>query len=590
MHVEFQKTPLEGLIFQVKKNPNGIAYRQKIEGQWQGTSWKEYYDLVEKIAAGLVSLGVQKGDRIAILSATRPEWALADVAILTLGAVTVPIYYSNTPEDVHYILEDARCTVIFVENQTLRKKIQKNELLRHIISFEKNDELDIGQLHEKSKGIQFDLKEAVSKIESGDLATLVYTSGTTGKPKGVMLTHDNFLSEINDLYKIFPVSSKDSLLTFLPFAHIFARVEHMASLCIGWCLNYAESIEKVATNMKEVRPTLVLCVPRIFEKAYNKILIKIQEGSSLKKALFAWASKVGRAASFFKEQGKSLPFILHLQWVVVDKIVFSKIRENFGGRIRFFISGGAPLSQEIARFFHSAGLLILEGYGLTETTAAVTVNLPHQYRFGTVGLPVGDVKIKIEESQDYPKGQGEILLKSRKIFRGYFNKEEETCAALRDGWFATGDVGTLVNGHLMITDRKKDIIVTSSGKNIAPQNLENLLKTNPLISQAMVYGDNRNYLTALITLNQDQVKELAATWGLGHLSWEDLIRHDRIKKQVSAIVNEKNAELASYETIKKFQILENDFSIETGELTPTLKVKRKFCSEKYRPYLDSMYQ
>ena len=589
------RTILTALVERADQFGSTPAYKRKENGQWRTYTWTEYFERVQYLAAGLKSLGVKKGDCVALLSVSSPEWALSDIAILSLGAVTVPIYPSNTPEDVQYILRDSESRFIIVENEAQFKKIEEFKSLDHIITIEKLVHVKPGiisldELELLGKKLSFDLKKEIENVSPEDMATLVYTSGTTGKPKGAILTHGNLVSEVADIQNAFPISSSDIFLSFLPFAHILARVEHLGSVYVGWCLAYAESIEKVSQNLGEVKPTALISVPRIYEKAFNKIMTRVEGSSSLQKKIFHWALHVGNEVSMFLEKKKSIPLLLGLQYKLASQLVFNKIRENFGGRIRFLISGGAPLSQDIARFFHAAGLLILEGYGLTETTAAVTGNRIENFRFGTVGLPLSDVEIKIEREPGYPPGEGEVFIKSSKVFKGYFKKEADTRAVLNGGWLATGDIGRIEDGgFLKITDRKKDIIVTSAGKNIAPQNIENFLKTDPHISQVMIYGDKRNYLTALVTLNQDELSKYAKAHQISYRDWADLISKKEVEELVKKIVEEKNKSLASYETIKKFKILQQDFTVESGELTPTLKVKRKFCTEKYKSILETMY-
>ncbi|MBI2609281.1 MAG: long-chain fatty acid--CoA ligase [Deltaproteobacteria bacterium] len=587
------QTILEVFLRRVKKEPKTIAFKQKENDVWKSTTWEEYQEIVRSLAASLKDLGVQKGDRVAILSATRCEWALSDVAILSLGAATVPIYPSNTASECEYVLSNSGTKIVIVEDEAQYNKIKNLNILQKIIcfnDFKRDPVLSWKNLVKEGRQKKFDIEASIKTIESSQMATIVYTSGTTGNPKGVVLTHDNFVSECLDIQRAFPLSHEDVSLTFLPFAHIFARVEHLSSLVTGWCLAYAESIEKVALNMGEVKPTLLFSVPRIYEKVHTKILAKVESGSFLKKEIFNWAVKVGSEVSSLLEKKRDISPLLKFQYQLAQKLVFNKIKQTFGGRIKFLISGGAPLAKELARFFHAAGLLIVEGYGLTETTAAAFGNLPTHYHFGTVGLPLGEVQVKISEEDGYPQGEGEILIKSRKVFKEYYKNPQATKEVFINGWFATGDIGRIEeNGSLRITDRKKDIIVTSSGKNVAPQNIENYLKSDPYISQVMVYGDKRNYLTALVTLNREEIEKFAHQKRIIYGDWFELVASEDVRELIQEIISEKNKTLSSYQTIKKFKILEQDFSIESGELTPTLKVKRKYCNEKYKNILDSMY-
>ena len=577
----------------VQKQSGRPAYRFKEKGVWKERTWKEYHDDVAGFASGLKALGVKQGDRVALLSSTRPEWAICDMAILSLGAVTVPIYPTLLKEDVLYIVSNSEAQIVIVENKEQFNKLESNDQIKHVITLNGFGDTQVPSFEDilsQGKKSPLDLKAEVKGIFLDDVATIVYTSGTTGKPKGAMITHKNIFSEISDIQENFPLSSEDILLTFLPFSHILARIEHFCSVVIGWSLAYAESVDKMGDNMREIKPTLMFSVPRIYEKAYNKILSKVNADSPLKQKIFKWAVGVGIQASVLVEAKKTLPLALKLQYDLATKLVFSKVLQNFGGRIRFLISGGAPLSPEIARFFHAVGLKIAEGYGLTETTAAISSNQIEHYRFGTVGLPLGESQIRIAEEEGYPAGEGEICIKSDKVFAGYYKNEEATRAVMKDGWFLTGDIGRIEEGgFLRITDRKKDIIVTSAGKNIAPQNIENQIKTNRYISQVMVFGDKKNYLTALITLNQDEVSKFAKENNATAADWKSIVRLQKVQDLVKSVIQDNNKTFASFETIKKFHILENDFTIETGELTPTLKLKRKFCSQKYKNILDAFY-
>ena len=577
----------------VEKEFGRPAYRFKEKGVWKKKTWGEYYEATAHFASALKALGVKKGDRVALLSSTRPEWALCDMAILSLGAITVPIYPTLLKEDVMYIISNSGAETVIVENKEQFNKLESNDHIKHVIALDGFHDSKISSFEDmlsKGKKTPLDLKACAHDISLNDVATIVYTSGTTGKPKGAVITHKNLYSEISDIQKNFPLSSEDVLLTFLPFSHILARIEHFCSVVIGWSLSYAESVDKIGDNMREIKPTLMFSVPRIYEKAYNKILSKVNSDSPLKQKIFKWAVGVGTQASELIEAKKSLPLVLKLQYDLATKLVFSKVLQNFGGRIRFLISGGAPLSPEIARFFHAVGLKIAEGYGLTETTAAISSNQIDNYRFGTVGLPLGESQIRIAHEEGYPAGEGEICVKSDKVFAGYYKNEEATKAVMKDGWFLTGDIGRIEEGgFLKITDRKKDIIVTSAGKNVAPQNIENQIKTNRYISQVMVFGDKKNYLTALITLNQDEIQKFAKENTVANSDWKSLVRNQKVQDLVKAIIQENNKTLASFETIKKFHVLENDFSIEAGELTPTLKLKRKFCTQKYKNILESLY-
>ncbi|HBQ20916.1 MAG: hypothetical protein A2Z91_08685 [Deltaproteobacteria bacterium GWA2_38_16] len=582
----------------IAQSAGHIAFKRKVNSTWEDITFQEYYNFVQEICFALIESGVERGDRVALLSQSSAEWAFCDLAILSAGAITVPIYQSNITSEVEYILQNSQAKAIFVENELQLEKVlsvQKNlPHLKTIVIFRHNkdpkelapalplEEFCQKGIHHKTQNPQkFD--ELLQKSNPQDPVTIVYTSGTTGVPKGVVLTHANFISELSDIVNTLSLTEKDMILSFLPFAHIFARVELYCGLAFGWTHAFAEGIPQLVDNLSEIRPTFMFAVPRIYEKVYNKILSQVADGSSLKKKIFFWSMNVGKEVSQRLQGGQSLTPLLSLKYALATKLVFQKLKQKFGGRIRYFVSGGAPLSREIAEFFHTAGFLILEGYGLTETTAAICVNKDTDYEFGTVGPVLGEVQLKIAPD-------GEILVKSSKIFKEYYKNPEATQEVFKEGWFCTGDIGYInEKGHLKITDRKKDIIVTSGGKNVAPQKIENLLKTNRYISQAMVYGDKKNYLTALITLNDEEMVKFAQHEHLPSLK-NELYHHPKVETLISTVISETNKNLPSFETIKKFKILKNDFTIETGELTPSLKVKRKYCSEKYKDVLQSMYE
>jgi len=566
------------------------CFKHKVKGQWKALSWTEAKDAVEKIASALEGMGVRAGDKVAIFSTTRYEWTLADLAILSLGAVTVPIYHSTLPSEAEFILNHSEASVLFVENKQQLKKIEGIRAnlpkLQEIVLIE-------GQAPQSTpfaKLLQGDVADALSlevrvdKIPLDSVATIVYTSGTTGKPKGVVLSHKNLASEMDALKDIFIFPPHYEALIFLPLAHILARAFQFYQLCTGFVQVYAESIDKLLENISEVRPHFMACVPRIFEKIYSKVLHDVNSSSPLKKKIFHWAVGVGSQVSKQKQAKKAVNPLLYAQYQVAKNLVFSKLHKKLGGRIQFFLSGGAPLSAEVAEFFHAADILIVEGYGLTETTAAINVNSPKRYKFGTVGPIMKHVEEKLAKD-------GEILVKGDHVFQEYYRDSEATREAFTaDGFFHTGDIGEFdEQGFLRITDRKKDIIVTAAGKNVAPQYIENLLKTDSIISQVMVHGDRRKFLSALVTLNMEEVTKLATQHKLEHGSHEELVKHPKIHETVRKRIEEKNKQLPSYETIKRFAILEKDFTIEGGELTPTLKVKRKLVTERYKEILDSLY-
>ncbi|HEU5056701.1 MAG TPA: long-chain fatty acid--CoA ligase [Kofleriaceae bacterium] len=558
-----------------------VALRHKERDAWKPTTWGEWARAAQEIAGGLIELGVAPTDRVAILSSTRREWVLCDIGILTAGAVVVPIYASNLPDQCEYILRDAGAVVAIAEDE---QQLDKLVAVRAAVPAVKKVVLMSGAPRATSDWVMTldelrasgarwlsanpkRLDDIAAAIDPTGAATFIYTSGTTGPPKGVVLTHANLVFTCHVVEDLLELGEGDEQLLFLPLAHSFARVVEWAFIAIGASTAFAQNMNTLVADMAEVRPTLVAAVPRVFEKAYARIQASFAEKrkSPVGRRIIDWALAVGRERS---RRLRAREQVDGLRFRIADKLVFSKVRQIFGGRIRFFISGGAPLSAEIAEFFHAAGLLILEGYALTETTAAGTVNRPDSYEFGTVGKPLPGVEVQIAPD-------GEILLRGGSVMQGYWKQPQATAEAIDgDGWFHTGDIGRIEpSGNLRITDRKKDIIVTAGGKNIAPQNLENELKAAcPLISQVVVIGDRQKYLVALITLGEDAARDRPGA-----------------EAAVREAVDRVNRKLASYETIKRFTILPRDLTEEAGELTPSLKVKRKVVSDRYREEIASMY-
>ncbi len=566
--------------------------RFKKGGVWQALNWLETLAEVQRLSESLKKLGVCSSDRVAILSSTRYEWTLIDLAILSLGAVSVPIYQSTMPDEVKYILQDSECRFIFLEDSSQLEKVLKvkSELLQleKIMMFDGkvmgDGILTFDEFRALGEKVTSDFSVRIRKIPLANLASLVYTSGTTGPPKGVMISHKNLAYEVESARKVFPLNIDDTSLIFLPLAHILARVVQFLQVTTGYTHAYAESIDKLTENISEIRPNFMVSVPRIFEKIYSKILNDVENASDAKKKIFHWALSVGKERSKKLLKNQPIPFGLQLKYALASKLVFSKLHKKLGGRIRFFVSGGAPLSSEIAEFFHAAGIQILEGYGLTETTAAVNINLPHLMAFGSVGKPIPEVEEKIAPD-------GEILVRGPVVTEGYWKNPQATRDAFdEEGWFHTGDIGVFdERGMLKITDRKKDIIVTAGGKNVAPQNIENLLKTSPIFSQVVVNGDRRKYLTALITLNPDESRAKAVEMGITNSSFEELVKNPKLLEMVKRVIDEKNQQLPKYETIKKFAVLDKDFTINSGELTPTLKIKRKVINERYKDIIEGLY-
>ncbi len=578
---------------QARKRGDLPATRQKRDGSWVDTTWSEVARRARNVSDGLAALGVRAGDRIAVIGDTQLEWILADLGILGAGAITVTIYQSNLPPECAYILANSGARFIFCDTDVQVAKIRevRGQLpgLEGIIrargpaadGFERTladvEALGAkwGQENPRAHG------ERLARLGPDDPASFIYTSGTTGNPKGVVLTHGNWVYEARAVEEIKLIGPDDLVLMFLPMAHSFAKVIEAVWIATGATAAFVESLEKIVENAGEVRPTVVPSVPRIFEKAYNAVISKGLATPGLKGKLFALSMESFDEYAVARDQGRTYS---SFGLMIGKKLVFPKLshalKERFGGRIRLFVSGGAPLPTKIAWFFDLLGITILEGYGLTETSAGTFVNRPDANRIGTVGPPVPGTEVRIAED-------GEILVKGPCVMQGYYNDPAATAEVLKDGWLATGDIGTLVGGHLKITDRKKDIIVTAGGKNVAPQNLENDLKTDPLISQAMVHGDRRKFLSALLTLNEENLKKWAEENGV---PLEGIRQHPKLLARVQQAIDTLNAKQASFSTVKRWAILDHDFTQASGELTPTLKVKRKLVTERYRAMLDAFYE
>ena len=589
---------LTRLFFGALAHDKPDALQVKVKGQYTPISSRTVGERVRRLALGLQELGIQPGERVAIFSENRPEWAIADFACLTALLTDVPLYPNLPPDQAAYILNDSGAVAIFVSDAAQAAKIAevrgKCTQLRHVITFaaEPHAGADHTIAEVEARGAAVDDEERRARyrqyalaVKPDDLATLIYTSGTTGEPKGVMLTHDNLYSNVMLAAVQIPFAGKDVCLSFLPLSHIFERMAgHYLMFQVGCSIAYAESMDTVPIDMQTVRPTIVLSVPRLYEKMYARVLENALSGGAVKKRIFFWARAVAERWADVKLAGGTPRGLLALQYRIAQRLVFSKLQQRTGGRLRYFVSGGAPLAPEINKFFYAAGLVILEGYGLTETSPVITVNTPSQFRIGTVGKPVYGVEVMIASD-------GEILTRGPHVMKGYYNKPEATREAIDgDGWFHTGDIGELRDGFLAITDRKKDIIVTAGGKKIAPQPIENALKTNKYISQAVVIGDKRKFPVVLVVPNWEQLEKWAR---IKNLLWTERaqllempIVHAKIEKEVAG----KLVGLAKFETPKKVAVLEHDFSIDSGELTPTLKVKRRVIDKTYRDVIDRLYQ
>ncbi len=584
-----------GAIDRFRQRP--VALRRKVDGRWSPISIAELHDQVRAASAAFRELGIRPGDRIAILSENRPEWAITDYACLTSRCAGVAVYPTLPPKQIAYILHDSGASAVCLSTAAQLAKVQeiRGELpgLKHVIVFDKGlggpGVIGFEELLARGNGAVSRYprwRDEALRAGPGELATLIYTSGTTGEPKGVMLTHGNIASNVVTSMDILPISERDECLSLLPLSHIFERMAgHYLMLAAGVVINYAESMDLVPQNLLEVRPTIACAVPRLYEKIYARILEAASSGPGFKKKMFFWARRVGAEWTERTLSGRAIPLDLKLTRAVADRLVFGKLRERVGGRLRYFISGGAPLSPEIARFFYAAGLQILEGYGLTETSPVVSVNTPEHYKIGTVGRPMRDVEVRIAED-------GEILVRGPNVMEGYYHKPEATREVLEpDGWFHTGDIGELdLQGFLRITDRKKDLIVTAGGKKVAPQPIEGMLKLNKFISNAVMLGDRRKFPIALLVPNFERLESWAREAGLGWTGREDLVRLPAVEEQLASEARKSLRDLARFEVPKKFLILPKDFSIESGELTPKLSVKRKVVEQNYGDLIEAAYQ
>ncbi len=577
----------------VSNRPDGVGYRTKRGGAWVDVTWRETEDTVRRIARSLIALGAKHGDRICILADTRIEWMECDLGITTCGGATVGIYPSSLAEDCAYIIEHCDADIVIVENDDQLRKLTtvRNDIprVRHFVMIDGADDDAHGVLSwatflERGSGVpDADLDARIAAIGRDDLASLVYTSGTTGVPKGAMITHGNMLFSSESATGCLQVLDGDSTLLFLPLAHVFARLIAYVSMRNDVTLAFAESIQKVAENLREVRPHYIASVPRIFEKVYDKILAGVHEAGGLKAKLFFWALGVGTRVSRLRQDGKPVPAFLGMKYALATRLVFHKIQAALGGQLRWAVSGAAPLNKTIAEFFHACGILILEGLGMTENTSFTNVNRYDNNKFGTVG-PVGPgIEMKLADD-------GEILFRGPNVMKGYFKNPEATAETIDpDGWLYTGDIGEIdADGFLKITDRKKDLIITAGGKNVAPQRIEQFLKMSRYVSAAMAYGDRRKFITALVTLDPEQ----APAWAKAHgLDPDPAHLHERpeIVGLIESEIAAANQKLASYESVKKFRIVPGDFTVESGDLTPTLKLKRKVVTAKYQDLIDRMY-
>lgn len=576
--------------------PAKVALRFKINGSFSGAfTWREWMQGVRETAMALSSMGVKKGDIVCILSENRPEWTFADLAILSLGAVVVPLYPASSSQDIAFILDQTRPKAIFVSNEDLFLKIQGCVDLfldKGIVGFAMEGREGVQAMTSfRATGAQFDrehpdLYEACLKaVGADDLATIIYTSGTTGAPKGVMLTHRNLIANYQGAWQRIQIDESDSVLSFLPLSHAFERLAgYYYQAAYGVTIAYAENLATVPEDILKIRPTIVVAVPRFYEKIHARIMEVVRNWPAWKQSLFDWAVLVGNRNARLKIRGAKRSFwLLFFAWTA-KLFVFNKLKRSLGGRLRFFISGGAPLSKELAHFFYAADILILEGYGLTETSPVIAVNAVDDFKFGSVGKPIPGIRVKIAPD-------GEILTAGSCVMKGYYKNEKATLEFLRDGWFHTGDIGYFDHeGFLHITDRKKDIIITAGGKNVSPQNIEARMLADALFVQAVVLGDRRPYLCALIVPNKDEILRHARDKHLANCSYEELLKHPMIHGWVGARIQARMEGLASFETVKAFILLGREFSTTSGHMTQTQKIKRRVVMKEYQLAIDELYR
>jgi long-chain acyl-CoA synthetase len=568
----------------------------KVRGKWTPVSAADFGRKTRGLAVGLASLGVDRGDRVAILSENRPEWPMADFAALALGGVTVPVYTSYLPPQIEYLLNDSAAKVVVVSGAFELAKVLEvapNCLsLKHVISMEDPDGapgvVQFDEVVRRGEQIlsadptAFD--DRVKSVVPTDQATMIYTSGTTGEPKGAVLSHQNFVSNVVATSQYYPCESTEVALSFLPLAHVFERMADYLYFSRRVTITYAESIEKLSENFQEVRPHFFAAVPRVYEKMLARVQAAVEQAPAIRRKIFAWGTGVGAERARLLQRHDEVPFLLGLQYKLADKLVFSKVKARLGGRFRFAISGGAPLGRETAEFFWGAGVEVYEGYGLTETSPVLCCNRPGAWKLGSVGRPIDGVKIVIAPD-------GEVLAKGLNIMEGYWRKPEETAKSFdSDGWFRTGDIGRFdEDGFLTLTDRKKEILVNAYGKNIAPAPIEGALKMTRYIASAVLIGDRRKFLSALIAPNFDNLKTWCDAHGVTETNPHGLIALPKVRALFQGTIDFVNGSEPSEHRIKAFTLLASDFSIEGGELTPTLKVKRRVVAQKYRKEIDDMY-
>jgi long-chain acyl-CoA synthetase len=578
------------------RRPDVLRY--KSGGSWQSVSWEQMLERTRDLALGLHVLGVDRGDRVVLLSENRVEWFLIDKALHLLGAATVPIYSTLTAPQVSFIIRNSEAEVVIVSSEEQAAKVAQIRselgLVEHVILIDAPGAsgLDGIRLHDvsargadKARAEPELHRRLAAEVTPEDLASIIYTSGTTGDPKGVMLTHRNFLTNVEASLQVLPIGRSDVALSVLPYSHVFERmVAHYLYPLAGTSIAIAESADAVVENMAEIRPTVMTFVPRFYEKMYARVQETVAQGSALRRRIFSWAVSVGREHGRYRLENRKAPFLLELKYKLATALAFKKLHRRVGGRLRFFISGGAPLSRKIAEFFWAAGITILEGYGLTETSPVIAVNRPGRIKFGTVGPLIPGVEVKIAPDE-------EILARGPNIMKGYYKDDAATRQVIdSEGWFHTGDVGFVdADGFLAITDRKKDLIVTAGGKKIAPQPIENLLKTNPYISEVVLIGNRRRFPAALIVPDFEKLQDWSRSNGIKTFNRQEAIHNPKVIAFIQAQVDAMTSHLAQFEKIKKVGLLPKAFTLESGELTPTLKVKRNVIEEQYREEIDRLY-
>ena len=583
-------------LARVAATPDAAAFLYPDNHGWATLTWRDTGERVRALACGLLALGLSKGDRVAIASATRIEWVLADLAIGCAGGVTATVYPLSADEDAGFILADSAATILIAENASQAERVSRQRAtlpdLRHVIAFDGAhapgvvswaDLLARGRAWDASHPGEFE--RAAGSASRTDLATLIYTSGTTGRPKGVELPHDCWLFEVESIGSLNLLGPADVQFLWLPLAHVFGKMCIVLGVGLGFATAVDGRPERIAANLAAVRPTFVCMVPRIFERVHARVQQQARAGGAMQAALFAWALRIGTTVARRRHDGLAVSSWLRTRWRVADALVLSKVRARFGGRLRFFICGSVALAPELTSFFAALGLTILEGYGLSESTAMTVSNLPGRNRWGTVGMPIPGMELSFAPD-------GEILLRGRGVMRGYFGQPTETAAAIDpDGWLHTGDIGARdASGHLVITDRKKDLIKTSGGKYVSPQHVEGHLTLEiPMIAQAVVHGEGRPFCTALLSLAEAELRAWASAAGLPDAPYDRLVRHQPVVELVAQHVARVNARLARYEEIRRWAILPRELTVEAGELTPSLKVRRRVIEQRYRDVLDELY-